>query len=43
VVEATRDGNVASWLALLAALALASLALAPLAIGAALRISLDNG
>ena len=43
VVEATRGGNTLSWLALLAALVLLSLALAPLAIGAALRISLDNG
>ena len=43
VVEAARDGNPVSWLALLAALVLMSLALAPLAIGAALRISLDNG
>lgn len=43
VLEATRDGNFTSWLALLTALLLAAMALAPLAIGAALRISLDNG
>lgn len=43
VFEATRGGNFESWLALLGALVLLSLALGPLAIGAALRISLDNG
>jgi len=43
VVEATLGGNTLSWLALLGALVLLSLALAPLAIAAALRISLDNG
>ena len=39
--EALLGGAASSWLALLAAMALGSLALAPLAIGAALRISLD--
>ena len=43
VIEATLGGNPESWLALLGALVLVSVALGPLAIGAALRISLDNG
>lgn len=43
VIEATLGGNPESWLALLGALVLGSVALGPLAIGAALRISLDNG
>jgi heme exporter protein B len=42
VSEAVIDGNTVSWLALLGGLALGSLALLPLAIGAALRVSLDN-
>jgi len=42
VSEAVQHGNVLSWLALLAAMALAALVLAPLAVGAALRISLDK-
>ena len=40
--EALLGGAASNWLALLGALALASLALAPFAIGAALRISLDT-
>ena len=42
VSEAVINGNTVSWLALLGGLALGSLALLPLAIGAALRVSLDN-
>ena len=42
VAEAVIGGNPESWLALLAGLALGSLALTPLAIGAALRVSLDS-
>ena len=42
VSEAVQGGNAASWLALLGALALGSLAVMPVAIGAALRVSLDQ-
>jgi heme exporter protein B len=42
VREAVLGGNPESWLALLGGLALGSLVVAPLAIGAALRVSLDS-
>ena len=42
VSEAIIGGNPSTWLALLGGLAMGSLALAPLAISAALRVSLDN-
>ena len=42
VSEAVIGGNPSTWLALLGGLAMGSLALAPLAISAALRVSLDN-
>ncbi len=42
VSEAIIGGNPSTWLALLGGLALGSLALLPLAISAALRVSLDN-
>ena len=42
VNEAVIGGNALSWLALLGGLALGALALMPMAIGAALRVSLDN-
>ena len=42
VSEAIIGGNPSTWLALLGGLAMGSLALVPLAISAALRVSLDN-
>ena len=42
VFEAIIGGNPSTWLALLGGLAMGSLALVPLAISAALRVSLDN-
>jgi len=42
VSEAVVGGNATSWLALMGALALGSLAVMPVAIGAALRVSLDQ-
>ena len=42
VQEALLGGNPESWLALLGGLALGSLVVVPLAIGAALRVSLDS-
>jgi len=42
VREAVLGGNPESWLALLGGLALGSLVVVPLAIGAALRVSLDS-
>ena len=42
VSEAVIGGSPLNWLALLAGLAMGSLALVPLAISAALRVSLDN-
>ena len=42
VREAVLGGNPESWLALLGGLALGSVVVMPLAIGAALRVSLDS-
>ena len=42
VTEAVRGGDPSTWLALMGALAAGMLALVPLAVGAALRISLDS-
>ncbi len=42
ILEAVNGGNVFGWLSLMAGLACASLALIPMAIGFALRISLEN-